>query len=563
MNFQKILKQFYRVSLFTLALYLSGSPSSFGNVAGNLGTDFWLTFPQGDLFQPPRLEELLISSATATSGTVQIPGLSFTTPFTIPAGGMTTVTLPIACMPTGSDVTAPLGIHITASALVAVIGLSYEAYSTDAYLALPTATLGQSYISLSYDQFIGDSSPPVTFFSELAVVGVQNGTAVTITPSVATGTHAAGVPFIVTLNQGDVYQLQNGVTDTDLSGSLINASNPVAIWGAVEGADVPVSYTTANYIVEQLWPTSMWGMNFITVPLATRLNGDTFRFLASQNGTNVSVNGALVATLGQGQYFEQILTIPSQITSNNPIYVMQYSNGEYYDNVPNGYGDPSMISIPPVNEFATNYLVPMPLSGLSPSGFAENFENIMVPTASVGTLTLDGTAIPAGLFTPVGTSGYSGAQVSVSVAPHALAGPVPFGVIVYGFDGADAYGYPGGLLLAMTTPTTTPTNTPTITPTPTPTPTPINTFTPTITVTPMNTFTNTPVCDIQIWPDPYSLQSSYGQALRISCLPAGAQVLIFTVSGELVNMISRSGDPTEWIGAKNRNGATISPGIYY
>jgi hypothetical protein len=124
----------------------------FAQTAGNLSTDFWLTFPQGDLENPPRNETLLISSTTATSGTVQIPGLAYSTPFTVSAGGMATLGLPFACMPKGSEITEFLGIHVTSLSPVAVVGFSNEGDSSEAYLALPTATLGRSYITLSYEE---------------------------------------------------------------------------------------------------------------------------------------------------------------------------------------------------------------------------------------------------------------------------------------------------------------------------------------------------------------------------------------------------------------------------
>jgi hypothetical protein len=117
--------------------------------------------------------------------------------------------------------------------------------------------------------------------------------------------------------------------------------------------------------------------------------------------------------------------------------------------------------------------------------------------------------------------------------------------------------------------TLTPTNsfTPTLTPTPTNSFTPTNTFTvtntPTITDTFTPTATFTPTCPINVWPDPYSLRYAHDHALKISCLPPNAQVYIYDVSGELVNVISQSGDPTEWQWAKNQNGATVSPGIYF
>jgi hypothetical protein len=37
------------------------------------------------------------------------------------------------------------------------------------------------------------------------------------------------------------------------------------------------------------------------MPLATRLNGDTFRFLAKEDGTTVQLGGVVVATLNRGR----------------------------------------------------------------------------------------------------------------------------------------------------------------------------------------------------------------------------------------------------------------------
>jgi hypothetical protein len=542
--FLRILRHFSNSLKITFLLWLAATGMVWAQAAGNLGTDFWLTFPQADLANPPRQEELLISSAVATSGTVAIPGLGFNTPFNVPAGGaaggMATVMLPITCMPTGSDVTAALGVHVTALNPVAVMGMSNEQASSDAYLALPTNTLGQNYITLSYNEII---EAPVTYYSEFAVVGVQDGTVVTITPSESTGTRIGGVPYNINLNQGDVYQLQNDIYGPDLSGSLISSSNPVGVWGAVVITEIPFGTQSANYIVEQLWPTTMWGTNFFTVPLATRTGGDTFRFLASQNGTTVSVNGAPVITLNKGVTFEQILSAASQVTSNNPIYVMQYSRGNEADGVL--YSDPSMMSVPPVGQYATSYQVAAPVTAMTISnpnggpGFAENYENIVAPTSAVGNITLDGVAIPAGSFNPIGGSGYSDAAIAVSKGAHALAGSAPFGLFVYGFDVEDAYSYPGGLLMATPPPTNTPlpTNTPTVTPTP------------------------TPVCLTRVWPDPYN--PKYGDGyLRFDCIPHNATLTIYTISGETVVSLPEKNGMVVWKYGQNSQNANVCPGVY-
>src|SRR5208283_2955009 len=85
-----------------------------------------------------------------------------------------------------------------------------------------------------------------------------------------------------------------------------------------------------------------------------RLNGDTFRFLASADGTKVSVNGNVVATLNKGQFHEQIIAGPAIILSTQSILVGQYANGTTYDNVT---GDPFLMLVSPVEQFGGNYLL--------------------------------------------------------------------------------------------------------------------------------------------------------------------------------------------------------------
>ena len=106
-----------------------------------------------------------------------------------------------------------------------------------------------------------------------------------------------------------------------------------------------------------------------------------------------------------------------------------------------------MMIIPPTGQFASDYTISTPAS--SPVTF-DNFINIVAPTADLAGLLLDGSPLVA-TFTPISTSGFSGAQVNVSVGAHTIkhTSPiVPFGVHAYGFAFFDSYGYPGGLRLA-------------------------------------------------------------------------------------------------------------------
>jgi hypothetical protein len=401
------------------------------------GIEFWLAFPGNLHIWPAELRELglLITGSVETTGTVTIPGLEFSTPFTVTAGTVTTVALPPNAALNSSNRVENKGIHVTARDAVTVYGLNRFSASTDAYLGLPTDGLGTEYIVLAYQ----NSSVPNG--SQFAIVATADETAVTITPSVTTGERPAGVPYGITLQQGQTYQLRNhGHAPNDLSGTVITSDKPIAVFGGHKCANVPPSGFLCHHLVEQLPPVVTWGTNFVTMPLATRLNGDTFRFLALVDGTNVSVNGVLVATLGRGQLFEQIIATPAQITADQPILVAQYANGIAYGGMTGG---PFMMVVPPTEQFLGNYTITTPTAE-SPT----NFVNVVTRNAAVGAITLDQAVVPAEMFVPIGTSGFSGAQVPIGPGAHDVTGPLPFGVLIYGFSWAESYGYPGGMLLA-------------------------------------------------------------------------------------------------------------------
>jgi uncharacterized repeat protein (TIGR01451 family) len=121
------------------------------------------------------------------------------------------------------------------------------------------------------------------------------------------------------------------------------------------------------------------------------------------------------------------------------------------------------------------------------------------------------------------------------------------------------------------TPTPTITNTPTITPTFTNTPTITPTFTPTNSPTPTPTYT--PTCVTNVWPDPYNPKTAVGGTLRFSCMNDQTSVLIYTISGELVQMLNMNttaipctngdvwGTNYCWNG-RNKMGFPVATGIY-
>ena len=404
-------------------------PAVYNGPPSTTGTDFWTVF--GANIQASPDNYISLSATTSTTATVAVPGTGFTQDVSITPGTVTSVDLAPGVVMSTADGTQNLGVHITAAAPVTVYGLEDSNFSTDGFTALPVTAIGTSYDVLGFD----DATNPGAGPSDFQVVGTQDGTTVTITPSQNAGSHTAGTPFNVSLDAGQAYELI-GNAGLDLTGTIISSTAPVSVLSGAECADIPSgAYFACNYVAEQLPPTQEWGTDFVTEPLATRTLGDTFRVLADTAGTVVTLNGTDAATLGVGQYYQTQLTTASVIHTSQPVLVAQYSDGTSYDGASNA--DPSEMLVPPDEQFLNSYTV-----ATAPDARFTNYINVTVPTNE--TVTLDGSAIPSSDFSPIGTSGFSGAQLPVAQGDHTLSGLEAFGLSIYGFATTDAYSMPGG-----------------------------------------------------------------------------------------------------------------------
>jgi len=438
-----------------------------GAACDNQGTQYWIAYPNdsGDVGDVV----MYMTGPAGTTGTVQSVGVGLSDPFTIPAGGSTAVTLNncftgYGCAPgtyNGGDLTIPgndqvnhYGIEVSASASVAVEAAWWEPAASDSTLALPVTKLGQEYYVMSYPT----NPNGIVSWSQFGIVAAQNGTSVTITstlsmaPPLTTRTIAAGVPYVITLNEGDTYDLNDPSEDTavvgvhwgayDLTGTHITSNLPIAVFCGQYSMvpEIPPAYTTygaENYMYEQLLPVMDWSTQYLYYPMAEG-SGTTTRVLASQNGTSVTINGANVATLNSGQFYETFLSQPSVIQANYPVMTAEVHDGDGYNNT---NGDPYLMLVPPPDRYLSQYQV---YSGVDYVYGMDNYLNMIVPNASIGSVLLDGTAVSAASFTAIGTSGYSGAAVSVVTGTHQVTGPSSFGLQVYGVGHDDGYGYMGG-----------------------------------------------------------------------------------------------------------------------
>ncbi|XP_035670175.1 IgGFc-binding protein-like [Branchiostoma floridae] len=195
--------------------------------------------------------------------------------------------------------------------------------------------------------------------SQFGVVGVHDGTTVTITPSqdveFGSQNYRTGQPFSARLDRFETLQVQ---ATEDLTGSKITADQPVAVLsGNVFAYCKPMDEHqsgTGDHLVQMIPPVDTWGKEFVTVPLTKHRRGDLFRVIAARDNTQVVVTNENTKTLNAGEFWE--IDIPSDeyrhVTSSEPVLLVQYSKTGAVDSTAT---DPFMMIIPSVAQFEAEY----------------------------------------------------------------------------------------------------------------------------------------------------------------------------------------------------------------
>ncbi len=458
------------------------------------GKDFWFTFLPNYHNNKWSLDNLkyadslyvFIGSSKATHGTIEyynkygskfIDTFSITDPsviytFKVCYYDFELIGLNDSKMePSGTDMMnekiTKLSFHIIADDDVYVYGLNKALMSSDAFLALPTNSLGKEYYVMSYNSdFNYDPYSDVVeaFYesrtpSEFAVVATEDNTVVTIKPSDVTYTSKTSDQQVVTMNKGDVYLVQANVEITmdyraDLTGSYVSADKPIAVFAGHQRVTIPYDYEYYNrsrdYLIEQMIPLSAWGMSAFIVPIIATPgdNGqgyDIYRILSGYDATTITINGTETITLNKGEYSERMLNNAVQITADKPFLAAVFKKTSLE------IGDPFMLLIPPKEQFCSSYRIIHPnCKDISTgSGFYSKQYIIAVLPKDIKdslyinnirqTTTVNSSDIP--------NSNYWCGTYQITEGIHTLRASKPFGVYVLGYGYADSYGYIGGLSL--------------------------------------------------------------------------------------------------------------------
>ena len=138
-------------------------------------------------------------------------------------------------------------------------------------------------------------------------------------------------------------------------------------------------------------------------------------------------------TLEAGEFVDLLTDEDLYVGATGPIFVTQFLAGQ--EEV--GSGDPAMGTGIPLSQGRSEY------DFIAPTTFVSHYLGIAAPTGA--TIELDGAPVTA--WTPVSSSGFSVARMSIPEGSHHIESPTgaSFTITSYGYASFTSYYYPGGL----------------------------------------------------------------------------------------------------------------------
>ena len=398
-------------------------------------------------------------------------------------------------------------------------------FSNDASLLKPVEALDPGngsealmYAVLGWPQTIATSSDPDTNFSSttpanlrafLTLVGTRDGTHVRVRSAariLGGGGIAAtqvGEELTLTLDAFDVANLETDDFAADFTGSIVSADGPVVAFSGSEASDAPFFNTLrdraccADHLEEQLDHVRTAGQHFVATvspnrsravkaaggEIGVQEQNEYFRVIATtERGAHITTSlGGKLSTVtlnGLGDFANLTSSHHFTLDSDAPIALSSVSPSQEDANIPSALpgGDPSLIILPPIEQFRDNYVF------LTPDKYSFDFVRIIAAPATG--VALDGVlvsqiptceAAPADGLSDKDRGGppafvvYS-CQLSFpkidmskprpeNLTPafqndgvHRILANEPVGVIVDGFDDFVSYAYAAGTQLSFIVP---------------------------------------------------------------------------------------------------------------
>lgn len=425
--------------LFSTVLGLLCTLTVWGQVTTE-GREFWLGFMEN---QDGNVQlEIYLSAKEETKVRINAPLNSFDLEVDVVPGESSIVQIPTGTfMPTEEGI-FPIGLHVTSDKPISVYALNKRSFSADAAVILPINALGKEYYVTAHYEPDGDRINAARE-SNMIIVGVQDGSEVEIIPSTNTYNGLiAGESTVVTLNAGEVYHIK---ADGDLTGTYVRSVSSdsddcknIAVFGGNVFTNVGGCGDARDHLLEQMFPVSTWGKNFMFIPYESRFGGDYVKIIAAEDGTEVNISGESVINLDAGEYYiNKALSGVRTVTSNKPISFAQFSRSRSCDNT---QSDPFYILVSPLEQRINK----VTFNAFDVEVIDRYYLTLITEAGATNNIFLDGSSI-SNRFIQVGNAAY--ASIQISRGNHTLEAEEGVIAFVYGYGDAESFGYSAGVAL--------------------------------------------------------------------------------------------------------------------
>lgn len=308
-----------------------------------------------------------------------------------------------------------VGLKVTTTVESSVFVGNRLPQSFDAANILPITALQTEYITQDYPGYDhGGTSLNDGGFPVITILATENNTHVTILPS-SNVLNSTGTSIInKTLNAGQVLYL-TGDNRATLSGTSVTSDKKIAVFTGVNNTDVPGPVSARDHLYEQNMPTDYWGTHFV-VTRSMKKDANRIRVTASNNGTEIIVDGMSLATINAGDTYEFELCEEVMRTEDGytkavgvgrgtefyldgeahylettcPCAVYSYDVSENYyvkkngtsERDPNSAGDPAMVWISPLEQQLSKVTFGVMNTDQTPT----HYVNIITPTEGAASL---------------------------------------------------------------------------------------------------------------------------------------------------------------------------------
>lgn len=458
------------------------------------GNDFWLTVPipySGESGFNNYIK-LMVRSHYNAIVTVEIPGKGWiqtrtTNPeqvleFDIEPG----IALPYVKADTTPEIPEQVyqgaGIHVYSDKPIILYCIVAYHYTSDGFLAIPTATLGNEYIIAGYSvdpmfRAVWEYYLPGTS----GITGVENDTKIRFTKggnkfSQTAGGLKSGQTVEFNLNKGDVWMVSTKGDAADLTGSKIVSDKPVSVVTGNMCANIPNGNQWCDYIAEMDIPTQYWSTDVFIPKIPGRKYSSLIRIFGKEPQTKFYRDGKQIGYLKnaggvEGEAWLEMRMLPMDqsprsivISGDKPISVTLYNTSVQEDAGVSTNSDPFSMTFIPLENFS-NYLYFFVPNHPANQHYNINYLGLVYETDSLGLMPDEYEIteyIPGNILVDTINKKYSGSDELFKFKPNGkqfalktISMPSSgvfsikskgrlFTASSYGFSNNDSYGFPSG-----------------------------------------------------------------------------------------------------------------------